>query len=299
MDTSFIKGIVPPIVTPMTKDEKVDEKAFRRQINFMIDGGISGLLVFGSNGEFYMLEEDEMEHILSIAMDAVKGRIPVYMGIGAIRTSKCVRLAKMAEEHHVQGISILQPMFLKLSDAELQLHLETIARSVPSTPVLLYNNPGRCGYAMSQNVVSYMAHNVPNVVGMKDSSGDLSQTEEFVRRNADVGFKVLCGKDTLIYAGLCVGCCGAVCSTANFAPELVCSIYEKFEKGDWKGSRDAQFALNPMRIQMDASSFPVATKDYAVLVGQNVGEPILPSLPSTDEQMEKFKILLKEAGLRK
>ncbi|AEV28392.1 dihydrodipicolinate synthase/N-acetylneuraminate lyase [Sphaerochaeta pleomorpha str. Grapes] len=297
MDTSFIKGIVPPIVTPMTKDEKLDEQAFRDQIEWMIEGGITGLLVFGSNGEFYMLEEDEMEAILGIALEQVKGRVPIYMGIGAIRTSKCIRLARMAVQLGVQGISILQPMFLKLTEEELKTHLVAIAESVSQTPVLLYNNPGRTGYAMSQNLVYWMAHNIPNVVGMKDSSGDLTQTEEFVRRNADVGFKVFCGKDTLIYAGLCVGCVGAVTSTSNFAAALVWSIYEKYIAGDLTGSKEAQFALNPLRLQMDSSSFPVATKDYANLVGRKVGQPMLPNLPSPPIQMEKFAQLLNVEGL--
>jgi len=297
MDTSFIKGIVPPIVTPFTKDEKLDEVSFRNQIDWMIEGGITGLLVFGSNGEFYMLEEDEMETILGIALDQVKKRVPVYMGIGAIRTSKCVRLAKMAEKLGVQGISILQPMFLKPTEAELKNHLVTIAESVPNTPVLLYNNPGRTGYAMSQNLVSWMAHNIPNVVGMKDSSGDLTQTEEFVRRNADVDFKVFCGKDTLIYAGLCVGCVGAVTSTSNFAPALIWSIYEKYVSGDLEGSKKAQFALNPLRLQMDSSSFPVATKDYANLVGRQVGDSMLPNMASPESQMKIFTQLLQDEGL--
>lgn len=297
MDTSFIKGIIPPIVTPITKDEKFDEASFRKHIDWMIEGGISGLLVFGSNGEFYMLEEDEMEQIITVAVDQVKGRIPVYMGIGAIRTSKCVRLAKMAQSKGVDGISILQPMFIKPNETELKKHFETIANAVPDLPVLLYNNPGRAGYPISQNVVEYLAHNVKNIVGMKDSSGDITQTEEFIRRNADVDFKVMCGKDTAIYAGLAVGCVGAVCCTANYMPTLVCSIYDKFVAGDLKGALKAQFDLNPIRLQMDGSSFPVAAKDYANIVGRNVGDPYLPNLPSNEAQMQKFTELLKAQGL--
>jgi hypothetical protein len=87
-----------------------------------------------------------------------------------------------------------------------------------------------------------------NVVGMKDSSGDLTQTEEFIRRNRAVGFRVMWGKDTLIYAGLCIGAVGAVCCTANFLPGLVCSIYNAFVAGDFEASREAQFAMNPIRL---------------------------------------------------
>ncbi|MDT4763177.1 dihydrodipicolinate synthase family protein [Sphaerochaeta sp. PS] len=289
MDTSFIKGIIPPIVTPIKADETIDEVALRRLVDFVIEGGSSGILAFGSNGEFYMMEEEEMEKGLSIIVDQVSGRVPVYMGVGAIRTSKCIRIAQMGVRCGAKSISILQPMFIKPTEDELLTHIRSIAASVADTPVLLYNNPGRCGYAMSQALVEELAHSIPNLVGMKDSSGDLTQTMEFIRRNADVNFKVFCGKDTLIYSGLGVGAVGAVCSTANYVPELVCSIYDKYMAGDIKGSLEAQMQLNPIRLMNDYSSFPVATKDCANLIGMNVGSPFLPNKPSPAKQQENLR----------
>ncbi|WP_319757157.1 dihydrodipicolinate synthase family protein [uncultured Sphaerochaeta sp.] len=296
MDTSFIKGIIPPIVTPITEDEKVDEASLRKVVDFVIEGGCSGILAFGSNGEFYMMEEAEMEEALGIMVEQCAGRVPVYMGVGAIRTSKCVRLARMGVRLGARSVSILQPMFLKPTEEELKQHFRTIAAAVSEVPVLLYNNPGRCGYAMSQDLVEELAHSIPNLVGMKDSSGDLTQTMEFVRRNADISFKVLSGKDTLIYSGLGVGAVGAVCSTANYLPELVCSIYERYVAGDIKGSLEAQLRLNPIRLATDKSSFPVATKDLANLVGTKVGRPYLPTMPSPAAQMENLRQSLIDGG---
>lgn len=296
MDTSFIKGIIPPIVTPITEDEKVDEASLRKVVDFVIEGGCSGILAFGSNGEFYMMEEAEMEEALGIMVDQCAGRVPIYMGVGAIRTSKCVRLARMGVRLGARSVSILQPMFLKPTEEELKQHFRTIAAAVSEVPVLLYNNPGRCGYAMSQDLVQELAHSIPNLVGMKDSSGDLTQTMEFVRRNADIGFKVLSGKDTLIYSGLGVGAVGAVCSTANYLPRLVCSIYERYVAGDIKGSLEAQLRLNPIRLATDKSSFPVATKDLANLVGTKVGKPYLPTMPSPSAQMENLRQSLIDGG---
>lgn len=296
MNTDFIKGIIPPIVTPVTKDERIDEPALRRQVDFVVSGGVSGILAFGSNGEFYMFEEDEMLQALEIIIDQVSGRVPVYLGVGEIRTSKCVRLAKMGEAKGADGISMLQPMFLKPSDDELATHFRTIADAVGGTPTLLYNNPGRTGYGMSQSLVEHLAHTVENLVGMKDSSGDMTQTLEFIRRNADVGFKVMCGKDTLIYGGLAHGAVGAVCTTANFLPELVCSIYGRFVAGDLAGSLAAQCTLNPIRLAMDNTSFPVATKDYANLLDLAVGAPVLPSKPCTEKQLVQLRAELAKAG---
>lgn len=299
MDKSFFSGIVPPIAVPIDSEERLDEARLRKHIDFMIDGGVSGILAFGSNGEFYMQDEDEQEEIISVIMDQVNGRVPVYMGIGEIRTKKCIKLAHMGMKHGAKAISILQPMFLKPSADELYTHFATIADSIEGTPMILYNNPGRTGYGIPQDVVERLVHEKENVIGMKDSSGDITQTEEFIRRNRDVGFRVMCGKDTLIFAGLSVGAIGAVCCTANFLPELVCSIYDKFMAGDLKGSLEAQFTLNPIRLQMDKSSFPVATKDLANILGHEVGRPYLPSKPSPEGQQEALKDVLRKYGYLK
>lgn len=282
MDKSLIKGVVVPILTPIDENERIDEEKLRSQVDYVIEGGVLGILAFGSNGEFYMVEEDEMERGLEIMISQSNGRVPVYFGIGAISTKKCVRLAKMAIKKGAYGISVLQPMFLKPTEEELFLHFKTIADAVPSTPMLLYNNPGRVGYTMSANLVDRLAHEVENIVGMKDTSGDITQMEEVIRRTRDVDFKVFGGKDTLLYAALCHGAVGGVCTAANFMPHLITDVYNKFIAGDIKGSLEAQFKLNPVRLSMDAASFPVAAKDMANLVGRNVGVPYRPNLPTPE-----------------
>ena len=298
MNTDFIKGVVVPILTPIDADERIDEARFRKQIDYVINGGMHGILVFGSNGEFYQVEEDEMERGLRIAVDQAAGRVPVYFGIGAINTKKCVRLAKMAAANGAAAVSILQPMFLKPDATELYNHFKTVAESIPETPVLLYNNPGRVGYGISADMIDKLAHNVANIVGMKDTSGDITLTEECVRRNRDVNFKVFGGKDTLLYASLCVGAVGGVCTAGNFMPELIGAVYEKYAAGDVKGSLEAQFKLNPVRLSMDAASFPVAAKDMANLRGLDVGVPYLPNLPTPEGPvLDKIKSCMKEAGL--
>lgn len=299
MDTSMIRGIIPPILTPIDQNEQVDEAKMRKQVEFVINGGVHGILAFGSNGEFYMLEEDETQRALEIMLSQAAGRVPVYCGIGAIRTQKCIRLARMAREAGATGISVLQPMFLKPTEEELFRHFAAIAESVPELPMLLYNNPGRTGYTMSYSLVERLADRCPNIVGMKDSSGDMTRTAEFIRRMRGREFKVFGGKDTLVFGTLIHGGAGGVCSTANMYPELVCSIYEKFVTGDIQGSLEAQFRLNPVRLSMDLASFPVATKDMANMMGLDVGAPFLPSLPSDEKTMAAMRKEMIEAGLLK
>lgn len=298
MNTDFIKGVVVPIITPIDEDELIDEAKMRDQVDYVIDGGVLGILAFGSNGEFYMLEEDEMERGLNIMLDQAKGRVPVYFGIGAISTKKCIRLAQMAKRNGAAGISVLQPMFLKPNEDELYYHFKAIADSVIDLPMLLYNNPGRVGYTLSANLVERLATDCENIVGMKDTSGDITQTSEFIRRTRHLGFKVFGGKDTLLYASMCHGAVGGVCTAANFMPELITDIYNKYVAGDIEGSLEAQFKLNPVRLSMDAGSFPVAAKDMANLRGRNVGKPYRPNLPTPEgKALEGYKKTMKEAGL--
>ena len=298
MKLDFLKGVIVPILTPIDEEERIDEAKLRAQTDYVIDGGVSGILAFGSNGEFYSVEDDELKRGLQIIVDQAGKRVPVYFGIGAISTKKCCRLAKMAAENGAAGISVLQPMFLKPTGEELYRHFRTIAESVPGIPMLLYNNPGRVGYTLSAQLVDRLAHDVENIVGMKDTSGDITQLQEFIRRTQDTEFKVFGGKDTLLYASLCHGAVGGVCTAANFMPELITDIYRKYEAGDLNGALKAQFKLNPVRLSMDAASFPVAAKDMANLRGRDVGLPYKPNLATPEGPvLEKIRTAMETAGL--
>lgn len=298
MNTDWLKGIYVPILTPVKDDESIDLDKLKKQVNFIIDGGVHGILAHGSNSEFYMFDDNEYETILKTILDEVSGRVPVIMGIGAIRTSKCVKLAKMGKELGVTGVAILQPMFLKPTDEELFMHFKTIANSVEDLPVLIYNNP-RIGYTLLSDLVERLAREVENIVGIKDSSGDINQLLEFIRKTRDLNFKVFGGKDTMLYSSLNIGAVGGVCTTANIFPELIVSIYNEYMKGDLKESLELQFKLNPVRISMDKASFPVATKDMANINGMDVGLPIKPNLSSPKDTIDFMRNEMKKAKVLK
>ena len=297
MKIEQIKGIIPPIVTPIDKDEKIDEAKFRKQIDFVVNGGVHGILLFGSNGEFYMVDDDEMKRGMDIALDHNKKRVPLYFGIGAIRTRTCIRYAQMAKAAGCDAISILPPMFLKPTETELYEHISAVAKSVDDMPVIMYNNPGRVGHNMSVGVTVKLANEVSNIVGIKDSGGDMTHTADLICRTDPAKFKVFGGKDTLIYGIMAHGGAGAVATCANVFPELVCEIYEKYVAGDIKGSLAAQYRLMPVRISMDKASFPVATKDMANLAGLDVGPSYRPSINSQGATLEFMKQHMKDAGL--
>jgi 4-hydroxy-tetrahydrodipicolinate synthase len=297
MDTSFIKGVIPPIVTPIDDQERVNEKPLRQIVDHIIAGGVHGILSLGSNGEFYGLEREEQQRAAAITMDQTKGRVPVYVGIADITTRECVRWAKWAEQNQAQAISVLHPIFLSPNDEELYQHFNAVAEAT-SLPVLLYNNPDRMRCGISINLLERLA-DIPNIVGIKESSGDMTLTAEFIRRTRDRDFKVIAGRDTLILSTLVYGGAGTVASSANIVPELVVEIYDKFMAGDLAGALEAQYRLAPMRMAYNLGSFPVVTKDYMRLLGFEVGESIRPNTRSNPENLAKLQKLLDELGAKR
>ena len=298
IDVKKFEGIYVPILMPVKNefDGAIDIERLRQQVSYVIEHGVDGILAFGSNSEFYMFSDDEMLEATKAIVEEAAGRVPVMFGVGHIRTSQCVELARRAAELGIDAISVLQPMFITPTQTALYNHFKAIAEAVSDTAVLIYNNPGLAGYPVSIDTIVSLAHDVPNIVGIKDSSGNITDLQELVRRCADIDFKVFAGKDTVVFAGFCCGAAGAVCSTANIYPELVCSIYDKFVAGDVEGSREAQFKLNPIRLSQNAASFPAATKDMANLLGMEVGPSVLPTERTDGAALEGMKAAMREAG---
>ena len=296
MNTDFIKGIIVPILTPVDDNENIHEEKLRQMVDHVIGGGVHGILAYGSNGEFYAVEEKEMERGLKIMVDQAAKRIPVYMGIGSVTTKQAVRLARMARTIGADGVSVLQPMFIKPTEEELFEHFAAVADAVPDIPVLLYNNPARTGYPISVSLAMKLCDECENIVGIKDSSGDMTMTAEFIRQSQNRDFKVLGGKDTLIYGAMAYGAAGCVATTANMFPQLVVSIYDKCMAGDFAGALKDQYLLTPIRLAMDKASFPVGTKDLANLMGLDVGAPYRPNKSSRGAVLENMRSAIRLAG---
>jgi len=295
MNIDFIRGVVPPLITPVDSDDRLDEKLFRNIIDHVIAGGVHGVFVLGTTGEFYGVEFDEKRRAIAIAVDQVRGRVPVYAGASAITTRECMNLARLAEEEGAQAVTVLTPMFISPSEDELYEHFVTIASST-TLPVLLYNNPDRTGINMSAGLIERLA-GISNIVGVKDSSGDVTLTSEYIRRTRGQNFRVMAGRDTLILATLVYGGYGCVAASANVAPALVVEIYEKFQAGDLAGALEAQYRLAPLRVAFNLGTFPVVIKDALNLLGVPAGHPIRPVGHCTEPNLAKLKAILDKMGL--
>ncbi len=290
-----LMGVIVPLVTPCDANGRVLITQLKTVVRHVIEGGVDGILAFGSNGEFYAIGDGEQERGLEAIVEETAGRVPVYMGVGATSTRACVELARMGERLGASAISVLPPMFLAPSDEELLGHVSAIADAV-GTPVLLYNNPGRVGYGIGVPLLLKIIENVQTVVGIKDSSGNMTLTAEYIRLTRGADFRVFAGKDTLILASLAYGAAGCVASTANVVPAVVREIGDKLAAGDLSAARDAQYRLNKLRMLFDKASFPVATKDCMRLMGLDVGSSVLPNTTSSPALIAELKSVLVELG---
>lgn len=270
MGTTFVpKGIIPAMVTPFTADDKINEQSLRQLTTYLIEGGVHGLFAVGSQGEFWALDADEKRQVFEIVIDETRGRVPVYAGTGAVTTREAIRLTQIAEEVGVDAVSVLTPFFLSLNQDELVDFYTEVAEAT-SLPVILYNNPGRTGINISVETVVRLARDVDNIIGIKDSSGDLQLSAEYIRCTGD-DFYVLMGRDTLIYGGLLYGAAGSIAASANVKPSVLVEIYDAFMEGDLKRSLEAQRALAPLRIAFGLGTFPNVVKEAVNMIGIDVG----------------------------
>ncbi len=247
MTTQQIKGIIVPILTPMNEDESINHEELVRQIERLIDAGVHGIFVFGTNGEGYILSEEEKAAVLKTTVDAVHGRVPVYAGTGCISTRDTIRQSLKAQELGADALSIITPSFAAASQDELIRHYETVAQAV-DLPIILYNIPARTGNALAPATVRKLAE-VDNIVGAKDSSGNFDNLLQYIEktRGGNKPFAILSGNDSLILWTLLAGGAGGIAGCANVFPHTMVRIYDAFMAGDFAEARRAQDSIRPFR----------------------------------------------------
>src|SRR5437588_2848625 len=290
-----IRGIIPPVATPMQANEDLDLPRLKWFLDHLIGQGVHGIFVLGTNSEFYALDEREKQEVIATAVAHVRKRVPVFPGTGAESTREAVRLTKMAEKEGADGVSVITPYFINPTQQEIYDHYRRIAENT-SLPVILYNNPSTCGgVKIDIDTVARLAE-IPNILGVKDSSGDLQNTIEFIRVVPE-HFSVMMGRDTLIYPAMIFGAKGAVPATGNIAPKILVDIYESFVRGDQAASLAAQRKLNPVRMSLTLGTAPGGVKAALQLLGLSIGPSRAPVAPLPADKMQKMKASLQAAGL--
>jgi len=204
MKQVVVKGIIPPVVTPMREDESINEQELRRQVRRQIEGGVHGIFTCGTNGEGYILSPEEKARVLEVVAEEVNGKVPVYAGTGCISTKDTIEQSLRAREIGADVLSVITPSFAAASQNELYEHYRAVAKAV-DMPIVLYNIPARTGNALAPATVARLSQ-IDNIVGVKDSSGSFDNMLQYIeetRQRED--FAVLSGNDSLILWNLMTG----------------------------------------------------------------------------------------------
>ena len=265
-----IKGIITAMVTPLSEDG-INEAATRKLVNKLINDGVHGLFVLGTNGEFYALSEAEKLALVEIVVDEAAGRVPVFAGSGGISTEEVIKVTNQFAELGVDAVSVITPYLIKLSDEELIQHYQTIALNT-NLPMILYNIPANTQLSINESVFKELIQ-LPQIIGIKDSSGNLESIQMYLETNDREDFSILIGSDSLILPALQMGVDGAVAATSNVLTKTDLGIYQAFLENKMERAQVLQESINDFRGILKLATVPSVLKHSLELIGFPVGAP--------------------------
>lgn len=284
------EGIITAMVTPMTENEKIDKNKLRKLVNRNVEKNVDGIFCLSTNGEFFSLSKDEKILITETVVDECNGRLPVIAGTGGITTQEVIDLTKKVQEIGVDAVSIITPYFISPTQEELYKHYKMIAESV-TLPIILYNIPSKTGVSLHYKTVAKLAK-INNIIGIKDSSGDFDNTLRYLEET-DEDFMVYSGNDSLVLWTLQAGGNGSVSGMANIFPELMNSIFNLWQNGEFEEAKKQQDKIRPIRNTLKLATFPSIVKIAMELTGVSVGSARSPVTFPDKKVIEKVKNVLK------
>lgn len=291
----LFKGSAVALVTPFTKDNKVNFDKLAELIEYHIENKTDAIVSCGTTGEATTMSDEEILSVLEFTVKKVNGRIPVIAGTGSNNTMHSVELSQKAEALGVDGLLIITPYYNKANKSGLKKHFVTIAESV-NIPIILYNVPGRTCMNISPALIAELAQ-VPNIVAVKEASGDLGQVAEIASLVPE-DFAIYSGNDDSIVPLLSLGGHGVISVLANVCPRETHDLVEKYLKGDVEGSRKIQLDLDALIAALFIEVNPIPVKTAMNLLGFEVGDLRLPLDNMDPANLEVLKKELVNAGLK-
>lgn len=291
----LFKGSAVALVTPFTKDNKVNFDKLAELIEYHIENKTDAIVSCGTTGEATTMSDEEVLSVLEFTVKKVNGRIPVIAGTGSNNTMHSVELSQKAEALGVDGLLIITPYYNKANKSGLKKHFVTIAESV-NIPIILYNVPGRTCMNISPSLIAELAQ-VPNIVAVKEASGDLGQVAEIASLVPE-DFAIYSGNDDSIVPLLSLGGHGVISVLANVCPKETHDLVEKYLEGDVEGSRKIQLDLDALIAALFIEVNPIPVKTAMNLLGFEVGDLRLPLDNMDPANLEVLKKELVNAGLK-
>ncbi|MFA0733559.1 MAG: hypothetical protein OGMRLDGQ_000059 [Candidatus Fervidibacter sp.] len=288
-------GIIPPVVTPLDEIERVDEGAMRALVRHLIQSGVHGIFVLGSTGEFAHLTDDEKRRAIDVVVSEVNGEVPVLVGVTEAGTKRSIFWAKEAQRFGANGVVAAPPFYYRLSDAEIENHYRALS-SECELPILIYHIPSTTKVRFSLELIERLAE-APNIVGIKDSTGDLPFVLNLVDQMNGRNFLVFQGHDALLAPTLLYGAHGGINSSANLVPSWFVALYDAARRGEATSALAWQRKINELVRLLETMTFLPALKMSLHLKGLIRPFISAPFLPLPESQRENLLTVLKGMGV--
>ncbi|MBJ9202623.1 dihydrodipicolinate synthase family protein [Citrobacter sp. FDAARGOS_156] len=292
---NVFKGIFPPVPTIVDDNGELDRAGMAVMIDHVISNGADGMLILGSGGEFSHFSSEQRKQIAEFSLQHVAGRVPVLIGIACASTAETIQLGKHAEKAGAQGVLVVNPYYAKLSEEARFSHYKRIAEAL-NVPVFLYNFPELTGQDIGLNVITRLAREVPNIVGIKDTIDNISHTREIINQvhcfRPD--FIIFSGYDEYLLDTLMLGGHGGIPATFNFAPNITRGIYQAVQQNDLATAKALQQQLSGLSplYALEQPFFGVI-KTAIKLSGVDISTAVVPpALPLNEEKIAQVKNIL-------
>lgn len=286
MQALTFTGTFTALVTPFTADgEAVDLAALDALVEAQIEGGVSGLVPCGTTGESPTLSDEEQVLVIKRVVEVAKGRVPVVAGTGTFSTKKTISASKAALAAGADAVMIVMPYYNKPSQDGMREHVLSVARAVPC-PVVLYNIPGRSVVDLSAETTAQICERAPNVVALKDATGNVLRCQELKRKLGD-RLTVLSGDDALTLAFGAVGASGVISVSSNVRPREVSEVTRALLANDFARAQACHFALVELHNTMFVEPNPAPAKAALAAIGRMTPAVRQPLLPASDATQRK------------
>jgi 4-hydroxy-tetrahydrodipicolinate synthase len=271
----MFEGVLPAIVTPFRRNlaMDLDLDGLASNLEFLIENGVHGVVPCGSTGESATLSFEEHELVIEKTIEVVNGRVPVIAGTGSNNTAEAVRFTKAAKDLGADGVLVISPYYNKPNRSGLVKHYTILADI--DIPVIMYNVPGRTGQNLSPELVTELSRH-PNIVGIKEASGDIGQISRIIEATLDEDFVVVSGDDNLTFPILALGGSGVISVAANVEPGRMVAMFDAFCEGDFETALDLHYELSPLFRSMFIDTNPIPVKKAVELRGMAGGPVRLP-----------------------
>jgi len=278
----MFEGVLPAIITPFRRNAatSLDIPGLERNIAFLLSRGIHGIVPCGSTGESATLTFDEHEKVIEVTVDKVNGKVPVLAGTGSNNTAEALRLTKAAKDIGADGVLVISPYYNKPNRAGLVKHYTKLADL--DIPVVVYNVPGRTGQNLEPDLIKELAQH-PNIVGVKEASGNIGQISRIIEETQDEDFSVISGDDNITLPIMALGGTGVISVAANVDPARMVSLCEAMDCGDYAKALKLHYAMSPLFRAMFIDTNPIPVKKAVELIGM-AGGPVRLPLSDLDEK---------------